>query len=695
MARTTQIRMVAGLLVSLHGLLAFQSMADDGNPNPVVPRVVVQDTRLGYLDASPDGRILVGHGEARGSRHIFHAIDIKTRKTVLMLHLPQRITDVAVAPQNGWFAVAAEKTIYRVDILAGDYEVLLEDVTGQVALNAAGDRLAVLGAIDFEGPIGHLALRGEGTELGIYDLEKKKWLAKCKTPILIDQDVWFEEDQVVAYGRGGRIFNRRASSFRCDVRLSPTGDEPILNAGRETFRGDPVGDGYVATAGLAGRKETHEAAKELLKSLRETLSPDRIRNPGLIFPPVPNDAAERTRPTSPNRQRPGGLLNIGRDGAISTISTNLGGSRGVHLMDGRLVQIAYQDNRYDVFAVSDLWSGESVLAFPYQPHFYKISTGEYWLLPLSNGLLVHQPSKLAFYRPSKPAAVWEKPFDLHVARPYPCNASRNGAFIFWGGRDKGPLATILSATTGKAVCEIDRESGQSGYAIAGGLNDDGSEVALIVNNRLQINSVLSGKKIHDEELPSPSEAFFRYVAASGDKWIIGSESAGSRILDLDKETTVSFSLPEAFRASPIQALGRECLLIETQLGKGGIVDVETGDVHAEWYVGTNHEGGSRPEGPPRVATAFNGKLLVRRKGQGAEMELIDLRTLDTVATVYFVPVESEVGWIAATPDGFWDASPGAERFVEIYSGHRNLAGEKRARRKPQRIKDRIASVISR
>ena len=283
MARTTQIEFVLGLVIALCAFLTPPSAAGDTNPDTAVPRVVVQDARPGYLDTSADGRIIVARDEEFDSWHTFYAIDVKKRKTVLMLNLPQRITDIAVAPQNRWFAVSAERTIYRVDMLTGDYEVLLDNVTGRVALNAAGHRLAVLGAINIELPVRHLPLPGEGADLGIYDLQNKKWLARCKTPILIDQDVWFETDQVIAYGRGGRVFNRRASSFRCDVQLSPTIKEPIINAGRETFRGDPVGDGYVPAAGLVGRNETQEAAKELLKSMREELSPNRIRNPGLMF----------------------------------------------------------------------------------------------------------------------------------------------------------------------------------------------------------------------------------------------------------------------------------------------------------------------------------------------------------------------------------------------------------------------------
>ena len=245
------------------------------------------------------------------------------------------------------------------------------------------------------------------------------------------------------------------------------------------------------------------------------------------------------------------------------------------------------------------------------------------------------------------------------------------------------------------VFEVPRESGRWGYGAVHCLNDDGSEIACIHDNQLWIYNVRTGKRIHHEKFPPVEGAYFRYLAASGDKWIVGSEMAGSRIIDLKEGSTVTTMFPEAMRASPIRARDKDCLLVESQSGNGGIIELATGAILDLWYVGTDQGGGSMPEQPPRAYTTFDGKLLVRRNAHGVEMQLMDLQTLEPIAEIYPMPVGEKIGWIIATSDGYWDASPGAEEYVAFYIGRRDMSDKKETRRKPQLIKGRIAKVIAR
>lgn len=685
------------IVVLAFGTCVFQqplSFADDARSELTRIRVVVQDCRPGYLETSDDGRIIVGRGAEYGYWHTFYAVDVKMQQTLLNLNLPQKIIDIAIAPDNEWFVVAGQRTIYRVEMSTGDYEVLLDNVSGHVVLNAAGDRLGILGAIDDEFTERrsiHFA-----ADLGIYDLKSKRLLARCKTPILADQELWFEEDVLVAYGLGGRVHSRLAfGGFRCDVRLNPREKEPVISAGREVWRADHEGDGYRPPRTLAARREIHEASKEILNSIKGELSPDWTGNAQYIFLPfLVGDHKPVRQPVIKDQRAMGGVLNIKSDGAVSVIHFDTSSSLGIDVIDDRVLNTVYADTRYDEVVVEDVFSEETVLRFPYRKRFNEISTYDYWMLVLSHGYLVHQPNKLLYYDLSNAQAVWEKPFDKHTRKPYPYGTSRDGKFIFFGGGDTGPIAFVRSAKSGEVVYEVPRLNGRDGKGAVCCLNDDGCEVACIFDGRLRIHSVPSGTTIHDEKLPPVKEAFFRYLAATGDKWIVGSEFAGSMILDLKEGTSVKTSLKEAFRASPVRARDRDCLLIETQPGKAGIVDINDGQVYAEWYVGKDQGGGSMPEGSPRAFAAFEGRLLVRQTARGMNLELIDLNTLIPIVEIHLVPVEGEVGWIATTGDGFWDASPGADRYVELFAGKSNLADEKDSRRKPNLIRHRIARVIA-
>ena len=298
------------IVVLVLGTGVFQqalSSSDDAKSEVTPIRVVVQDCRPEYLETSDDGHIIVGRGAEYGSWHKFHVVDVKLQKTLLSLNLPQKIIDIAIAPDNTWFVVAGQRTIYRIEISTGKYEVLLDNVSGHVVLNAAGDRLGILGAIDDE--FAERRSIDVAADLGIYDLKSKKLLAECKTPILTEQELWFEEGVLVAYGLGGRVHSRRAfGGFRCDVRLNPREKEPVISAGREVWRADHAGDGYTPPRALAARKEIHKAAREKLNSIQAELSPDWTGNAQFIF--LPLIAGDRKPVRRPTIRRPWSPIGI-------------------------------------------------------------------------------------------------------------------------------------------------------------------------------------------------------------------------------------------------------------------------------------------------------------------------------------------------------------------------------------------------
>ena len=100
--------------------------------------------------------------------------------------------------------------------------------------------------------------------------------------------------------------------------------------------------------------------------------------------------------------------------------------------------------------------------------------------------------------------------------------------------------------------------------------------------------------------------------------------------------------------------------------------------------------------PPRAFTAFDGKLLIRQLDHAADIELIDVQKLTPIAKVHPVPVDDKLGWIISTSDGFWDASPGAEKYLAVYNGLHRLAPDAVAkRRRSAEIKKRISRLVQR
>lgn len=58
-----------------------------------------------------------------------------------------------------------------------------------------------------------------------------------------------------------------------------------------------------------------------------------------------------------------------------------------------------------------------------------------------------------------------------------------------------------------------------------------------------------------------------------------------------------------------------------------------------------------------------------------------------------MPVDGNLGWVISTSDGYWNASPGAEKYVAVYSGLNRLKPDSIVERKNSaEIKRRIARL---
>jgi hypothetical protein len=609
---------------------------------------------------------------------------------LMVVDLPEQVTYAAVAPKNDWFIVSGEDTIYRVNGITGEYEVLLTNTSGAVALNDKGNQLAVLGSLQVDPDSGRLTRINEQSNLGVYDLTRKKWLAKTSTPIVVDRLVYFDGNNVVGYGRGGRVRNRRASSFRCDVRLNVATGKSKLTHGLELFRSARDDDKYTPPKKLAGVLEGREAATKRLAEVRDQFNPSAAQPAASrIFHPLPKtDYASMLVDRRLSNGFASGLLNIRRDGSIDIAPVKIDGIQYIRLLDDRLVEAYDADRGGKVF---DFLTKEPVLQLPQldnssrKKRFHKF---------FPTGCLLHEDGTLSWYRTKDRDAAWKTKLEQPLRNLYPVFVSPDSRYLAINNNQGGNLFDIYSLTTGKPVCSIPRTKDiPTGYSHSPSFSHDGTRLGATIGKRFYLYDIPSGKQLRDE--PAPHDQYHWHVTPVGQFWVIASDTSSS-IFHERTGWGRKIPLDGIYRAAEIRCRDRDSLLVETRRGLGAIVDLDTGKLQAKWYVGDYQGSMGGPEFPPRAFTAFDGKLLIRRVAHAAEIELIDLETLTPIAKVHPVPVDDKLGWIISTSDGYWDASPGAEKYLAMYDGLRRLTSVSIAeRRNSAEIRKRIARMSSR
>ena len=651
-------------------------------------RVVLQDVRPEFVNVSRQPRIVAARGYQ--SLHTFQVIDVENPSVLLVIDLPEQVRHAAAGPDNDWFVVSGEDTVYRVDRSTGEVNVLLSDISGAVALSADGNRLAVLGSLKIDPEEDRPARFFEPSNLGIYDLRARKWLARTPTPIMMGGLVYFDGDEVVAYGRGGRVHHRRASSFRCDVRLNVETGKSDLTRGLELFRSEAKSDEYNPPKQVTELLEARATATARLAKIQEKLNPAGARTAAArIFHPLP--ATDHPTMLVDRRHSNGfasGMLSIRRDGTVDITPVKIDGIHYVRLLDDRLVEAYDADRGGKVF---DFLTKKQVMQLP--PRDRSSQTKRFHRI-FPTGCLLYEDGTLSWYRTAETSAVWRTNLNQTLQNMYPLCVSPDGRYLAVNHRDGENVFDIYSLATGKPIASIRRmDDIPAVYSFSPSFSQDGKRLGALVDGRFLLYEMPSGKRLRDEAVPH--DKYHWRVTSVDDYWIIGSESSSS----LFHEKTgwgPMIPLDNILRAAQIRCRRRESLLVETKRGLGAIVDLKSGEVQARWYVGEYQGGMGGPEFPPRAFTADDGKLLIRCVAHAAEIELIDLETLQSVAKVHPVPVNGELGWVISTPDGYWDASEGAEDLVTVYHGLRRLPTDAAGmRRNGPEIQKRIARLRKR
>jgi hypothetical protein len=661
-------------------------------------RVVVQDCMLVPSAATADQSLVAGAVGVSG--HILQVVEAKTPRLLLTRAFPDSIIAIAFTPDGKRLAVSTRQDVWRLTFADNRAEELLSGVSGAVTFNADGTVLGILG---------HMA-EGKGTDparsleraavLGAYDLKEKRWLGKSATPILLQGVVVFEGETLVGYGRGGRVFSRVASSFPCDVRLNVK-----TGAIKETR-------GVVEGRGGPGPKKPGEGNYQIPPSiLKEQQRLTQIKKVGTLI-------QEKLSPTGGREFRRGHFAGLAlKDRVLFSVQRFAGRpclAGAVTVRQDGTIELGPPVEAYDPawptggtlacqtwgntsIPITDLLTGKFLFEIPKED---KQKRGVGIVFFPAGALAYHaqgqgqgQGGKLSFYKAGleKPAWTQEQAgLNLHLAR---CSADGRRVAVYYP--QNKVLVRILDTDNGKQLGELARPQGVTeNYPYSMSFDPSGGRFAILIGGRLLIHDARTGKLIREE--PLKRKDYGMYVDGLKDGWLV-SGSARTRLLDFDEKKgwTREVALGDVNHGEEIDSPAGKRWLLETRRGYTCIADPLTGKMLARWVGGEYHSAVLTRERPADAVAAFGGTLLVRSLGWASAAELVNLRTLKTVVTIHPVPVaDKQLGWIAFTPDGLWDASTGAERFVEVFQGDK-LSGPraKAARRQGVSIRERIKAVL--
>jgi len=647
-------------------------------------RAVVQDAGFDLVDVTPDGRHVLSRDSKYGDSVALHLIDT-TGPRVVQTIVMERFDFAALSPDGRTIAVSARSRIFIFDSATGRKSVLLENAQGALAFSSDGSRLALLGWLppDRNTGKGNVRFPGWGAprgslDLGIFDVGGKRLKARVPTLGVIPKIVVFSGRKAIGFGTGGFPMNRAPRVFDTHTILDPDSGKsksvrgPMTSFGkkltgpsRDAGKGEDIQDPYTIPAEIRREQERREQAARLLEGRLEVLKRSRCRTyRGKSFLGLDGRSFMARRWFD----EPGGW----RD-AVFTISddylfevTPLDSAQAPVLCDGRLVTMN-SPSKNDLLVVTDCRTGDVLLEIPGDfPDPRTICH------PLPDGLLVQNEDKLIRYDLDRRESVWEKETPDRL-RLLP------GAVVVLNQQkrqDGARPAVFIEAWDTATGKRIGRTLEREGWPHCLGLDLEEDALAILeiradgrFRQHLMFHSLASGEVIREAVFPEKWLPMSVHSIGNGE-WIVSShfetrlilstgETGGVFPLEGDRDTTVV----------PLPGSGGDLFLFESG-SCFAIIDRASRKVRLK-----------RSHGGCSAHPAFRGKVLMRPTGLLAEVELIDLSSMNTVCTVHPVPGEGEFGWIVTTPDGFWDASADAARFVEVFRGMEEASDDDRLSRR--------------
>jgi hypothetical protein len=303
---------------------------------------------------------------------------------------------------------------------------------------------------------------------------------------------------------------------------------------------------------------------------------------------------------------------------------------------------------------------------------------------LKDGVLFRDADRLAFFQSGKDKPLWA------VKRP-----SLKWDNLLYDGPGKvvalechygeKVLARVLRLSDGAVLADVPRPEGVTDSFVPQAMSVDGTRLAAVHGAEVIVFD-LTGKIVARHA--TPGGPYLRDLQRWSGGWLLADEDEGYLFHESDKKWRGPIPFGRAIELEEIETPKGKRLLAQNYEGFCCLLDTE-GRVLLRWSA--SEHGNYRA---PRWNAVFaGGNALLRPTGWMQTLELVDLRAEKLTLTLHIVPVAKGLGWIAFTPDGWWDASPGAERHVAAFEEGVLLDEKNRdARRDSDTLRKRLAEL---
>jgi hypothetical protein len=219
------------------------------------------------------------------------------------------------------------------------------------------------------------------------------------------------------------------------------------------------------------------------------------------------------------------------------------------------------------------------------------------------------------------------------------------------------------------------------------LSPDGTLHATLHDLDLTIHEVATGKVTHTGSLKGKVK--YPSVFGWSGGWLIGGYG---QAFTYDPKTGAGkpFPVREVKFVQEVPGGKHKRLILQDSHGNCSLIDPEKAEVLTQWVAGDGGAGHAPP-----YDTVLRGGVILRSLGMKGEVDFFDADAARPVLHLHAVTAgEGQVGYVAYTPDGFWDASPGAARRVTLFEDGTLLPEEARDRRRaPETISKRLQALF--
>jgi len=649
-----------------------------------------------------DGLLTLVVGGASG--HVMHVVETGTRIPIWTRVFDETITGVAIHAASAQAAVSTAAGTYLLDLDTGELELRFPEESGQLDFDASGRRLVLLRSTTSSRELfrPHSASDPEFADLVLLDVHRASIVWQRPTRIRIPRYVAIEGTRVEAFGGG-------AHRVELTKRMVPEAAHRVCFASVELESGATIEEdcGYGASTlprAAAIRKQLSEPPIAPVGIPSRTFDLLESTFAGGAFL-ILNRSAEQL---ASKVQRSHSLLRLAASSGLSVdpLVGPIGSDVrfvGDRLVDVRWMQAEDRNSRYR--SLVDVRSGQELYRLPYRDS--QDREGPFYERWHPWGVLERawHGRWLSFYPPlaegaTTIAAAWVAPYDPRI----PMSESPDGSRLVRGVDPDGRYLEIVEVRSGKVLHLISSPIVREPKKLLRLAFDRSNRRILARSGRhAGIYDLVTGAwtSVDDHGAWESSSAW-----GLEDGWLL-SGGAGNRILGGDGRSGPSLEF-ESVRcivqpARPASPLARRTLVLESSVGRCALVDLGSGTVRDSWFAREPPRSRTLMEAPRQSASSVlsnDGEVLLRSIGYAGAMEALDLSTTRPELKLTIYPAWSrsraEVGWIAVTPDGLWDSSPGVEEYVHAYRGSRRLpVAERDAQRDGEEIARRLRRLLKR